>query len=263
MRIFEPHAHMYARTTADYEAMARAGVEYLVEPAFWLGETRKYAGSFFDYFDHLINYEHSRAGRYGIQQYVTIAMNPKESNNYELAQEVLEELPRFLEKPQVVAVGEIGFDAINNTEEEFFVRQAELAREFKLPILIHSPHLGKFEGIKRLIDVLKGMDYGMDNVLMDHNVEDTTPMSLKAGCWAGHTVYPISKLSPERMANILEDNGYAKMMINGAADWGPSDPLMVPHVIEELRSRGADEKNIEKLVWDNPWNFFSKSGRLK
>ena len=25
MRIFEPHAHMYARTTADYEAMARAG----------------------------------------------------------------------------------------------------------------------------------------------------------------------------------------------------------------------------------------------
>src|SRR5689334_4606623 len=29
MRIFEPHAHMYARTTADYEAMARAGVEYL------------------------------------------------------------------------------------------------------------------------------------------------------------------------------------------------------------------------------------------
>ena len=90
MRIFEPHAHMYARTTADYEAMARAGVEYLVEPAFWLGETRKHAGSFFDYFDHLIGYEHSRAARYGIQQYVTLAMNPKESNNYELAQEVLE-----------------------------------------------------------------------------------------------------------------------------------------------------------------------------
>jgi predicted metal-dependent TIM-barrel fold hydrolase len=76
-------------------------------------------------------------------------------------------------------------------------------------------------------------------------------------------VYPISKLSPERMVNILEDSGYSKMMINGAADWGPSDPMMVPHVISELRSRGADEKNIEKLVWDNPWNFFSKSGRLK
>jgi predicted metal-dependent TIM-barrel fold hydrolase len=30
MRIFEPHAHMYARTTNDYEALAKAGVEYLV-----------------------------------------------------------------------------------------------------------------------------------------------------------------------------------------------------------------------------------------
>jgi hypothetical protein len=263
MRIFEPHAHMIARTTNDYEAMARAGVECLVEPAFWLGEPRKYAGSFFDYFDHLLNYEHSRAARYGIKQYVTLAMNPKESNNYELAQEVLEELPRYLERPTVVAVGEIGFDAINATEEEFFVRQAELAREFGLPLLIHSPHLAKFEGITRLIEALKEINYDMDKVLMDHNVEDTTPVSLKAGCWAGHTVYPISKLSPERMANIIEDNGTAKMMINSAADWGPSDPLMVVHTINELRGRGTAEKEIEKLVWDNPWDFFSKSGRLK
>jgi hypothetical protein len=263
MRIFEPHAHMYARTTNDYEAMAKAGVEVLVEPAFWLGETRKYAGSFFDYFDHLINYEHSRAARYGIRQYVTIAMNPKESNNYELAQEVVEELPRFLEHPRVVAVGEIGFDAMTPTEEEFFVRQAELAREFGLPLLIHSPHLNKYEGIRRLLEVLKGMDYDMDRVLMDHNVEDTTPMSLKAGCWAGHTVYPVTKLSPERMANIIEDNGYERMMINSAADWGPSDPLMVKYTVEELRGRGASERDLEKLVWDNPWNFFSKSGRLR
>jgi predicted metal-dependent TIM-barrel fold hydrolase len=249
MRIFEPHAHMYARTTADYEAMARAGVEYLVEPAFWLGETRKHAGSFFDYFDHLINYEHSRAGRYGIQQYVTIAMNPKESNNFDLAQEVLEELPRFLERPQVVAVGEIGFDAINTTEEEFFVRQAELAREFKLPILIHSPHLGKFEGIKRLIDVLKGMDYNMDQVLMDHNVEDTTPMSLKAGCWAGHRLR--DPAVARRMAhpgdNVLADSDQR------GGGLGSSD-----HFVGATRDHGAPPgatRRTSKLVWDNPWNF--------
>src|SRR6185503_11373233 len=32
----DPHAHMIARTTADYEAMARAGVVAVIEPAFWL-----------------------------------------------------------------------------------------------------------------------------------------------------------------------------------------------------------------------------------
>jgi predicted metal-dependent TIM-barrel fold hydrolase len=52
-------------------------------------------------------------------------------------------------------------------------------------------------------------------------------------------------------------------MVNSAADWGPSDPLMVPHTVEELRARGASEKNIRRLVWDNPVAFFSQSGRLK
>jgi predicted metal-dependent phosphotriesterase family hydrolase len=38
---------------------------------------------------------------------------------------------------------------------------------------------------------------------------------------------------------------------------------MISHCVTELRGRGAREKDLEKLVWDNPWNFFSKSGRLK
>jgi predicted metal-dependent TIM-barrel fold hydrolase len=263
MKIFEPHGHMYARTTQDYEAMARAGIEVLVEPAFWLGETRKYAGSFFDYFDHLYNYEHQRAGRYGIKQYVTLAMNPKESNNRQLAEEVVKELPRFLDRERVLGVGEIGFDAINEVEEDFFVRQAKMARDFKLPLLIHSPHLNKAEGIRRLIQVLEGLSYDMDLVLMDHNIEETTPMSLAAGCWAGHTVYPVTKLSPERMANIIEANGWDRMMVNSAADWGPSDPLMIVHTLHELKSRGHKDKDLRKLAWDNPWTFFKKSGRLK
>jgi len=263
MRIFEPHAPMYARVTRDYEVMAKAGVEMIVEPALWLGETRKYPGSFFDYFDHLYNYEHNRAGRYGIKQYVALAMNPKEANNRELNDAVVKELPRFLERERVLAVGEIGFDAINDVEQDSFVKQTEMARQFKLPLLIHSPHLGKFDGIKRLLEVLKGMSFPMEQVLMDHNVEDTTPMTLKAGAWAGHTVYPISKLSPERMANILEDNGYDRMMVNSAADWGPSDPLMINHTLTELKGRGAKDKDLQRLVWDNPWTFFAQSGRLK
>ena len=97
---------------------------------------------------------------------------------------------------------------------------------------------------------------------MDHNTEETTGMSLEAGAWAGHTVYPITKVSPERMANIVEEHGIDRMMVNSAADWGPSDPLMVPHTITELRRRGVVEEDIQKLVWDNPMSFFSQSGRI-
>ena len=50
MVIIEPHIHMYSRTTDDYEAMYRAGIRACVEPSFWLGADRQYAGTFFDYF---------------------------------------------------------------------------------------------------------------------------------------------------------------------------------------------------------------------
>jgi predicted metal-dependent TIM-barrel fold hydrolase len=263
MRIFDPHVHMYARTTMDYEAMARAGIEVIVEPAFWLGQPRRRAETFFDYFDHMLEYEHERAAQYGIRQFVALAMNPREANDRSLAEAVFAELPRYLEHERVVAVGEIGFDRLTPEEEEFFLRQALLARDFGLPILVHSPHTDKRRGIERIIGILREVAYPPQMVLIDHNTEETTPLTRAADMWAGHTVYPITKVSPERAAHIVQRHGVERMMINSAADWGPSDPLMVPHTIEELRAIGIAERDIERLVWDNPVEFFSQSGRLK
>jgi hypothetical protein len=52
-------------------------------------------------------------------------------------------------------------------------------------------------------------------------------------------------------------------MINSSADWGPSDPLMVPRTILELRRRGWADAAIEELVWNNPRDFYAQSGRLQ
>ena len=41
----DPHAHMISRTTDDYEAMAKAGVVAVIEPAFWIGQARTNVGS--------------------------------------------------------------------------------------------------------------------------------------------------------------------------------------------------------------------------
>lgn len=263
MDIFEPHIHMTSRTTNDYEAMARAGIRICVEPAFWIGEPRKRAGTFFDYFDHISNYETARAAQYGIDHYCCVSLNPREANNRELSEEVLRELPRFLDHPRVVALGEIGFDLISEAEEFYFRKQLDLATERNLPILIHSPHINKYDGIKKIIDILKEVEFKMDWVLLDHSVEDTTPMIKKAGCYVGHSIYPITKVSPERMVNILKKNGVERMMINSAADWGHSDPLMVPYTLEQMKRDGFKQKEIKKIAWDNPMSFFTKSERLK
>ena len=61
MKIFEPHIHMHARTTDDYESLALAGVRAIVEPSFWLGQPRTQVGAFIDYWSSIADYEWKRA----------------------------------------------------------------------------------------------------------------------------------------------------------------------------------------------------------
>ena len=105
---------MISRITDDYERMAVAGVVAITEPSFWLGEPRKYAGTFYDYFDHITGFERERASQYGIQHFCTIGVNPREANDLDLANEVLTKMEEWFDHPSVVAVGELGFDLITD-----------------------------------------------------------------------------------------------------------------------------------------------------
>lgn len=262
MRIFDPHCHMISRVTDDYEAMALSGIRAVVEPAFWLGEPRKRAGSFYDYFDHIAGFERQRAANYLIDHYCAIAVNPRESNNVSLRDEVFSEMPRWLDRPSVVAVGEIGFDDITDAEEASIRRQFDMAGEAGLPVIVHTPHVEKLKGTLRTIRVIQSLGFPPEKVIIDHNTEETIAASLESGCWCGHTVYPVTKLSPERAVNILEKHGLERMLINSSCDWGPSDPLMVPRTVLEMRRRGFQDQEISKVVWDNPVRFFRQSRRL-
>src|SRR4029450_11769486 len=62
----DPRAHMIARTTDDYEAMARAGVVAVIEPAFWVGQPRTSLGSYVDYLSTIIGLENFRARQFWI-----------------------------------------------------------------------------------------------------------------------------------------------------------------------------------------------------
>jgi len=262
MRIFDPHVHMTSRTTDDYQAMAAAGIVALVEPAFWLGQPRTTVGSFIDYFNSLVGWERFRASQFGIRHFCTIGLNPKESNNPKLAEGVLPILSRWLEKDGVVAVGEVGYDDQTEAEELSLLKQFDLAREHGLPVLIHTPHRDKKRGTLHTIDTIRKAGFPEERVLIDHNNEETLPLVLETKCWAGHSIYPQTKMDEGRMASLVRKYGADRIIINSAADWGISDPLKVPKTIEVMQQQGISDPVIEKIVWDNPVGFFAQSGRL-
>jgi len=259
LRIFDPHIHMYARTTDDYEAMALAGIEAVIDPSFWLGSARHYAGTFYDYFEHLLGYENERAAMYNISHHCTLSVNPREANDLALANEVLERLPEYLSRPRCVAIGEIGFDRQTEAEEEIFRKQARLGRDRDLLLLVHTPHQYKRLGVERTLKILAEEGVEQRRVLIDHNTEETMPLFAGTEYWVGLTVYPVTKLSPERAVNIARQYGLERLIVNSSADWGPSDVLSVPKVAHLMLKTGFSRVEVERLVWENPIRFYSQS----
>jgi hypothetical protein len=263
MKMFDPHIHMTSRTTDDYAAMAKAGVVAVVEPAFWLGQPRTHVGSFEDYFLSITGWERFRASQFGIKHFCTIALNPKEANNPDVAQGVIDLMPRYLEKDGVVAVGEIGFDDMTEAENQYFFAQLELARTYELPVLVHTPHRDKKRGTEHTIALIRQARFPEERVLIDHNNEETLPLVLATECYAGHSIYPHTKMDEQRMAVLVKKYGPDRIIVNSAADWGISDPLKVPKTIDVMRAQGISDAIIQRIVWDNPIAFFGQSGRLE
>ena len=147
-------------------------------------------------------------------------------------------------------------------EEKFFALQLELARTHGLPALIHTPHRDKKKGFERCIAIVKESGFPMQRILLDHGNEETIKITRTLGCWSGFSIYPNTKMDPARMVSIVLEYGVDHLIVNSAADWGVSDPMMVPRTVARLEQAGVPRVKVEQLVWKNPIAFFAQSGRL-
>ncbi len=264
MDYIDPHIHMVSRTTDDYLTLTKMGCVAMSEPAFWAGYDRGSVDGFRDYFEQLTTFEPQRAAQYHIQHYTWLCINAKEAENVALSREVIAMIPEFLDRPGVLGIGEIGLNKNTPNEATVFLEHLDLAMRTGEQILIHTPHLeDKYQGTRMILDMLTG-DARIDRsrVLVDHVEEHTIRLVREAGFWAGMTLYPVSKCTPERAADMVEIYGPERLLVNSAGDWGPSKPTAVPDFILEMRRRGHAESLIRRMVYDNPLEFFRQSRRF-
>lgn len=265
MNYIDPHIHMVSRTTDDYARMALAGCVAITEPAFWAGYDRSSPQGFYDYFRQLTDSEPRRAAQYNINHHCWLCINPKEAEDPAFAREVIALIPEFLKKPNVLGIGEIGLNKNSRNELAILEEQLDLASRENQLVLVHTPHLeDKLKGTKLIIDAIKrNTTLDPARVLIDHVEEHTVKMVLDAGFWAGMTLYPDTKCTPKRAADIIEMHGTERLWINSAGDWGHSDPLAVPKCREEMKRRGHSTNTIKKISYDNPHRFLSQSEHFR
>jgi predicted metal-dependent TIM-barrel fold hydrolase len=265
MRYIEPHGHMVSRVTDDYLDMVTAGCACVCEPAFWAGYDRSSVDGFHDYFCQLTDYEPRRAAKFGLPHFCWLCINPKESEDVGLATEVLGIIPKFLDRPTVLGIGEIGLNKNSRNEMKVLEMHVDLAARTGQLILVHTPHLeDKLKGTRLIIDVLKNDPrINPERCIIDHVEEHTVEIVLSAGFWAGMTLYPESKCTAARAVDIIERHGSERLWMNSACDWGVSVPLAVPYAALEMRRRGHTSEQIDRLIYQNPLRFLSQCPKFK
>jgi predicted metal-dependent TIM-barrel fold hydrolase len=265
MRYIEPHGHMVSRTTDDYQDMVTAGCAAVCEPAFWAGFDRSSVHGFYDYFCQLTDYEPKRAAKFGLPHFCWLCINPKESEDTQLATEVIGIIPQFLDRPTVLGIGEIGLNKNSRNELKVLEMHIDLAARTNSLILVHTPHLeDKLKGTRLICDVLKNdKRIQPERCIIDHVEEHTVEHVLDRGFWAGMTLYPESKCTPARAIDIVECYGNERIWMNSACDWGISVPLAVPRTALEMRKRGHSAEAIDKLIYQNPVRFMSQTPKFK
>src|SRR5438105_644381 len=265
MRYIEPHGHMVSRVTDDYVDMVTAGCACVCEPAFWAGFDRSSVNGFNDYFCQLTEHEPKRAAKFGLPHFCWLCINPKESEDLKLADDVLAIIPKFLDRPNVLGIGEIGLNKNSRNEMKVLEKHVDLAAKHDQLILVHTPHLeDKLKGTRLIVDLIKtDKRIKPDRVIIDHVEEHTVKMVLDTGMWAGMTLYPESKCSPARAIDILENYGAERIWMNSACDWGISVPLAVPRTAIEMKKRGWTEERADAVVFGNPLRFMSQNPRFR
>jgi hypothetical protein len=255
---------MVSRTTDDYQRMAQSGCVAVTEPAFWAGFDRSSAQGFYDYYQQLTIYEPRRAALFGIQHFSWLCINPKEADDPGFAREVIAMIPEFLKRNNVLGIGEIGLNKNTKNERNILEEQIALAEAHKQLILVHTPHLeDKLKGTRIIMDALSASTIDPGRILIDHVEEHTVSEVLDRGFWAGMTLYPDTKVTPQRATDIIEMYGSERIWMNSAGDWGCSDPLAVPKARLEMRRRGHGISLIDKVTFDNPLQFLSQSPNFK
>jgi predicted metal-dependent TIM-barrel fold hydrolase len=265
MEYIDIHSHMGSRTTDDYEQMALTGCVALTEPAFWAGYDRGSAQAFRAYFEQLTDFEPKRAAKYGIKHFTWLCLNPKEADDRALAADVLPLIPEYLDRSNVIGIGEIGLNRVTRNELATMVDHIDLAMQYDQIILVHTPHLeDKYKGTKVIVDTMAAdRRIRPSRVLIDHAEEHTMPMIQEAGFWAGITLYPQTKVSPGRAVDMIEIFGSDKICVASACDWGPSVPTAMAHFVLEMRRRGHPDRLIRKIVYENPIEFLSQSPKFE
>lgn len=250
--IIDAHLHADCRPVEDFKNMKIAGVNAIVSCAYDPLEMKKSNVSF-EHFNRIINREAKRVENEGIKLYCAVGVHPRAiPTDFD---KVIEKLPEYLEKKNVIAIGEIGLETADDLEQKVFVEQLKIADENNYKIIVHTPRTNKVEITEKIVKLLDE-HINPRLVQLDHVDFSIVDSIIDKEYSLGITIQPL-KMSTEETIQMLEKYGYDKFILDSDISYAPSNPLSLPETKHELEKRGVNKNSINKVMFENMLKFYN------
>ncbi len=247
LRYIDAHLHLDVRSYEDLEKMALAGVKDVVTCAHdpYPGMTREVYEALYR---RLLEVETARGEKAGINVHVALGIHP--GGIPDDVEGTLRTIEEHIENDRVTAIGETGLNAEVTPEAEKTLKaQLDLAHEYDLPIVVHTPKRNKETVTEKVLDVLGDHPIDPELVLVDHASPETAPLIAEEGYAVGLTLRP-GELTIEDAADIVEELTDARLVASSDLGSMAADPLALPRLALELERRGVEKDTIKAVVHD-------------
>ena len=249
--MIDTHIHADARTGEDFSEMYLSGIDVAVTCAFYPYKIDNDT-ILLNHLMRILNYDTKRANEHGIDLKVALGIHP---TNTEVDGSIIyEQLYRWIENNDIVAIGEIGLEDLTENEYRIFKKQLDIAEETKSNVIIHTPRKNKSEVLDEILNILPE-HISPEYVVIDHINPDVVEKVISTDYTLGLTVQP-QKMDKYEAIGILDEYGFDKFLLDSDISNKPSDPLSVPKTVRELKKQGFNQRDIDKVAFKNAEKFF-------
>jgi predicted metal-dependent TIM-barrel fold hydrolase len=169
---------------------------------------------------------------------------------------LLAELPDALGRPEVAALGAVGLHHATPLEERVFLRQLELARELRLPVLVAVPALGRERITRRTLALLRDAGLAPGQALLAGADERTVRAVRACGHLAGlslsHGAGPDAVDEAVKVVSALGPEG---LVLGSDAGLSGGDLLALPRAADRLSRAGLSDGVVRRVCAANAVSF--------
>lgn len=249
--MIDTHIHADARSGEDFRDMYLAGIDTAITCSYYPYKIDN-DSILLNHLNRILELDTKRASEHGLDLKVALGIHP--TNTEVDPDKIYENIYRWVENKQIVAIGEIGLEDLTDAEINIFKKQLDIADETDSKVIIHTPRKNKAEVLKVILDIVP-QHLDEKQAVIDHVNQDIIEEIIDKNYMLGLTVQP-HKLTKEDAISILDTYGFDNFLLNSDMSNKPSDPLSVPKTIRELTRLGYSKSKIEKIASKNAKHFF-------